>query len=109
MADHLARYTSAVHLTTLTDGQPVDAAGRSQSSQSDVPLGPALDNPLEAGLVLLERDLPSRLIQIRVRLYKHLSRLLVFEHHVPHLGSPVLQSDARHVGEELGAGLDVGG
>ena len=76
--------------------------------QSNLPFRPALDDALERGFILLQRDLAGRFIQVGVRLHKHLPRLLVLENHIPHRGAPVLQPDRRHVGEELGARLDIG-
>lgn len=77
--------------------------------QSHIPFGPALDDPLQARLILLERDLARGLIKERISLHEHLTRLLVLEDHVPDLGAPVLQPDTRHLAKELGAGLDIPG
>lgn len=74
-----------------------------------LPIRPALDDTLEGGIVVLEGDLASSLIQISVSLDEHLSGLLVLQDDVPDLGSPVFQADAGHIGEELGTVLDISG
>lgn len=73
-----------------------------------IAVNPALDQALRRGLVLLARYLAGSFIQVSVGLNKHLSRLLLLQHHIPDLGTPELESDIGHAQEVLGAFFDVG-
>src|SRR5690348_10580686 len=81
---------------------------RNRNAHSKLPIGKTFHHASQGRLIMLDADLSSSLVELRIRLHVHLPRLLILQDNVSYLGTPVLHVHPGHVAVKGGTGLDVG-